>query len=173
MKLTVLTPDDVEVVRGWRNECLESLRTNRPLTYAEQVRFYEDCVSNPNSPHRYYGIYEINFIGMGGLTYIDYINKNAEISLIINPAEQGKGYGQAAVGLLLNEGFRRLALENIYGEVYHCNQPGLKFWTAVVKKYHAFHTTLPNRKFWDGLLWDSTYFSINYQDYADVRKENE
>ncbi|MDD5220903.1 MAG: GNAT family N-acetyltransferase, partial [Candidatus Bipolaricaulis sp.] len=62
------------------------------------------------------------FIGMVGLENIEWENRRAEISIIINPEYKGKGYGTEAVGLLLEQGFMYLNLENIWGECYKSNK---------------------------------------------------
>ena len=125
IELRTLTPDNVERAREWRNQSLVSLRTPFALTVEMQQAFYRDVICNRQSPHRYWGLWEVflqehqrpMYVGMGGLTNIQWENGLAEISLIVDPDQAGRGIGQLAVRALLEEGFDRLRLETICGEV--------------------------------------------------------
>jgi RimJ/RimL family protein N-acetyltransferase len=81
------------------------------------------------------------------------------------PGYRGKGYGAAAVDEILREAFDTLNLDTVYGEVYNCNDAGYSFWSGIIDRYGAYKTMLPDRKFWDGRLWNSIYFSISPDDY--------
>lgn len=178
MKLDTLTKAQCEIVRLWRNEALETLRTPYPLTREMQEDFYEDVICNRNSPHRYWAIIrtiddeieglvpETGFIGMGGLSYIQWENRIGEISLILVPAERRKGYGKKAVELLLDQAFNYMNLKTVWGECYWSNGMGVDFWMKIVeKKYKGFGVALPNRKFWKDRYYDSYYFSIDCNDF--------
>jgi len=106
---------------------------------------------------------------MGGLTNIEWENGLAEISLIIDPSYRGGGRGRMAVQLLLDQAFCRLRLETVFGEVYTIN-PALDFWAKVARHYTADCTTLPRRKFWNGNLYSSMYFSITREGWADAER---
>jgi RimJ/RimL family protein N-acetyltransferase len=103
---------------------------------------------------------------MCGLENISWENRNAEISIIMDPACQGNEHGSQAVELLLNQGFDYLNLENIFGECYLSN-PAVKFWEKNIEKYSGTKTILPNRKYWEGEYWDSLYFNFNKSDYKE------
>jgi RimJ/RimL family protein N-acetyltransferase len=190
MILTDLCLEDVGRIRLWRNQDLSGLRTSHPLTEEEQEAFYKNVICNSKSPHRYWAIKIdgegecLHFIGMAGLTYIQWENRIAEISLIIGGKVKGdsgmsltisgdwqrKGHGTEAVDLVLERGFKYLGLKTIFGECYYCN-PALEFWRKMAAKYNAESTTLPNRKHWDGKHWDSLYFSIDKDEYAAVQRQ--
>ena len=165
MNLCAPTVQDVEQVRLWRNNCLETLRTPYPLTKEMQEQFYREVICTRNSKHRYWSISETEdgieyMIGFGGLTNIEWENRLAEISLIINPEFRRQGKGEQAVELLLREGFNNMNLENIYGECYETNSMQ-GFWKKVCDKYSGKAVILPQRKYWNGKYYDSLYFSIN------------
>lgn len=160
MKLKVLSLLDVEQVRQWRNETLVSLRTPFLLTQEMQTKFYSDVVCNRQADARYWGIWEDKIlIGMCGLENISWENRNAEISIILNPEYHGKGYGSKAIALLFKHGFDYLNLENIFGECYFSN-PSVGFWRKICRDYGAKSCNLPNRKYWKGKYYDSLYFNI-------------
>lgn len=170
MKLGPLTLDQCLAVRWWRNDCMETLRTPYLLTEEMQEEFYRDVCCNRDSPHRYYAIYDDSgaFVGMGGLTFIQWENRLAEISLILDPEDRGRGLGEQAVDMLLAEAFDGMGLKTVTAECYESNQSGISFWTKVADQYGAYRTTLPNRKLWNGRFWSSLYISIDEVDYAKI-----
>ncbi|HIJ71134.1 MAG TPA: GNAT family N-acetyltransferase [Planctomycetes bacterium] len=166
MKLEVLTKDDCEQARIWRNECLVSLRTPYPLTKEQQEQFYHDVICNRNSPHRYWGIHEDGvFIGMGGLTNIAWESRQAEISLILDPAKRGECRGKQAVYLLLDRAFNYLNLDLVYGECYYANTTGQHFWKTIVGDYHGKSSDLRKGKYWNGKTSMTMYFDIEKEEF--------
>jgi RimJ/RimL family protein N-acetyltransferase len=143
-------------VRLWRNQNLQYLRTPYLLTEEMQAGFYSDTVCNRSSDSRFWGIWaDDKFIGQAGLV-IQWENSIAEVSLILDKGETGKGYGEAALNLLLEQGFGNLNLHNICGECYECSG-AVGFWKHMMPTYT---TTLPSRKYWKGKYWDSLYFNF-------------
>lgn len=170
--------EQCQIVRFWRNQARKTLRTPYPLTEEQQDAFYMDVVCNPHSPHRYWAciqdtldrehdIYPGTLLGMGGLTFIQWENRIAEISLILDPYFRGMGLGKEAVDLILAEGFDRMGLKTIFGECY-CTHEGVEFWKKITQQYKGYETVLPNRKFWSGRFWDSLYFSIDADDWRNL-----
>lgn len=184
MKLDVLTREQCQQVRGWRNTELQFLRTPYLITEQMQDEFYDNVINNRDSKHRYFALIEMVerdhvslcsktkrwlpttmdkiFIGMGGLTNIEWENGTAEISLIINPEYRGKGYGKKAVDLLLDEAFKNMRLYSVYGEVYNCGNRG--FWVKMVNKKGGYKTDLKYRKFYNGEMLDSIWFAFKKED---------
>jgi RimJ/RimL family protein N-acetyltransferase len=182
MKLEPLTLNQCELVRQWRNNEMECWRTPFMLTKEMQEDFYRRCCDR-NSPHRYWAIVrtkdeysegchpisEPHFIGMGGITYIQWENRIGEITLIIEPGIRGKGYAEKAVYLLLGQAFNHLNLRTVFGECYECN-PACKFWRKITDKYKSIRIMLPNRKYWNGKYYNSMYFSIDKDDFNNSNK---
>lgn len=161
MKFDALTKDQCEQVRRWRNIDTSILRTSFVLTCKMQNEFYENVICNRKSNDRYWAIIENDcFIGMVGLINISLENRNAEISIIIDPELKRKGFGRKALMMLLEEGFFTLNLDNIYAETYKCN-PDLNFWIKMIDVYNCYNVELPNRKFSNGSYWNSIY--INFE----------
>ena len=151
--LLPLTREQCQLALKWRNQCRLTLRTPYYLTGEMQDKFYEDVICNRNTPHRYYAIIDNDkFIGMGGLTNIEWENGVAEISLIFDPLERNHGHGTEAVGLLLKEAFDNMRLATVFAECYMCNQ-AISFWKRLADGYVILH----RRKFWRGQFWDSIY----------------
>jgi RimJ/RimL family protein N-acetyltransferase len=177
MKLEPLTLEQCEQVRIWRNAEMECWRTPFMLTREMQEDFYKRCCDR-NSPHRYWAInctgnddlisrMGDKFIGMGGITYIQWENRIGEITLIIDPAQRKDGLGEQAVDLLLDQAFNYLNLQTVFGECYTCNE-AWGFWIATVDKYMGYRTNLPRRKYYNSKYWDSLYFSINKDDFNKI-----
>lgn len=171
MQLTCLTKENCEQVRQWRNLDISIYRTAYLITREMQEQFYNDVVCNRKSEHRYWAImHEISeitnsqFIGMVGLCNISLENRNAEISIVIDPKLRRQGLGIEALNLLLDKGFNELNLENIYAETYMCN-PDFKFWDSMTVKYKTRNTILANRKYANGQYWDSLYINFNKNTY--------
>lgn len=166
MKLSALTKDQCEIVRSWRNLNIESLRTSFLLTKEMQEEFYRNVVSNRSGIHRYWAIEDsaCHFIGMGGLTYIEWENGAAEVSLIIDPDWRGLGIGDKAFALLLDQAFNSMRLNMVFGECY-CVNENKKFWEKQVEKYNGYKTILEKKKFANGKFFDSLYFSITKDQY--------
>jgi len=172
MKLEVLSKEDCEKIRKWRNEQMIHLRTPFLLTKEMQEDFYRDVVCNWNAPHRYWGIYEsdVGLIGIGGITNIQWENSIGEITLVLDPKQTGKGLGEAAVDLVLDQAFNRLNLKTVCGECYICN-PAKNFWDKIRVKYKGYAAILPRRKYWNGQISDSIYFSIDRDDFNNSNKQ--
>lgn len=173
MQLKVLSYNDVEQARIWRNETLSMNRTPYPLTQEQQAKFYHEVVCNRQANSRYWGIWEANsltenetYIGMGEITNISLENRNGEIGLLMNP-----GYvymANEAIDLILEQAFEHLNLENIYGECYLCSGY-IGIWISIALRYYEDSdalTFLPKRKYWQGQYYDSLYFNINKGDWA-------
>ena len=159
MKLEVLTRGQCQLVREWRNNELQAWRTPYMLTEKMQDNFYDDIVQDRNSKHRYFAIMGGGqFIGMGGLTNIEWENGTAEISLIINPNYRRKRCGTEAVDLLLDEAFDRMRLYSVHGEEYACGC--IEFWSHIIDRSSAYSVKLQDRKFYNGIMYDSMWFSI-------------
>lgn len=185
MKLDALTKEQCEQVRIWRNAEMEVWRTPFMLTEGMQAEFYYDRVGNRSSPHRYWAIVrtiedeikgvvpETGFLGMGGITYIQWENRIGEITLIIDPKLRKDGLGEKAVDLLLDQAFNHLNLQTVFGEVYGCNVDGWEFWKKLANREwdtHGCWTVIPHRKYWSGLYHNSGYFSFDKDDFNNRNK---
>jgi RimJ/RimL family protein N-acetyltransferase len=132
-----------------------------------QEQFYREVICDRDSPHRYWILEDDTIEGMGGITNIQWENRLGEISLLIRPESRGKGYGEKAVELLLDQAFNHLNLKTVYGECYACNR-ALTFWAKIIGIYNAYETKLPARKYLNDVYCSSLYFSIDADEYRKV-----
>lgn len=76
-------------IMKWRNEQIYHLRQPRPLTEDDQQQYFDNVVSklydNPNPDQILFSYLEKGVcIGYGGLVHINWIDRNAEISFIMD-----------------------------------------------------------------------------------------
>jgi RimJ/RimL family protein N-acetyltransferase len=163
--------EDCEQVRLWRNEALYALRTPYQLTQEQQADFYRNVVCDRNARARYWAVRNgagerhamgeaaHPLIGMVGLENIEWENRRAEISIMLDPAYRGKGYGETALELLLEQGFKHLNLDHIWGECYGSN-PAMRFWTRMADKHNGKTAIITDTKYWDGTYYPSYHFTF-------------
>ncbi|MGN0442444.1 MAG: GNAT family N-acetyltransferase [Acutalibacteraceae bacterium] len=71
-----------------------------------------------------YGVFSVRngqYLGNIGLIGINYTNKSADITYIVNPAFQGRGYATLASKLIIAYGFDFLELQRIHGKCMDFN----------------------------------------------------
>jgi len=161
MRLDALTLEQCEQVRLWRNDALYALRTPYPLTAEQQAEFYRNVVCDRNARSRYWAvILADSFVGQAGLENIEWENRRAEISLLIDTQYRGKGIGEQAFELLMEQGFKYMNLDHIWGECYLSN-PAIKFWTRLAEKHNAKTVVIPATRFWEGNTVASYHFTFS------------
>lgn len=80
--------DRLDIMK-WRNEQIYHLRQNKPLTEEDQTNYFTNIVSklfDQDFPNQilFSFLQDGKCIGYGGLVHINWIDKNAEISFIMN-----------------------------------------------------------------------------------------
>ena len=88
-KLVPIRYEDRFAIMKWRNEQMYHLRQDKPLTEKSQDDYFNGTVAklfDNEKPNQILFSYLLNgnCIGYGGLVHIDWIDKNAEISFIMN-----------------------------------------------------------------------------------------
>ncbi|GKU76809.1 GNAT family N-acetyltransferase [Paenibacillus sp. L3-i20] len=87
--ITPLRSEDVLFIKQWRNEQMDVLRQKKWITDEDQLNYYSKVVVptfTEEEPRMMLFSYMSNgsLIGYGGLTNIDWDNKRAEISYLVN-----------------------------------------------------------------------------------------
>ena len=129
--LDTLQDDDIWQMREWRNALKRVCREYRDISDDHQVDWWESYriqAREPNPETLLWGIYneDNELIGVGGWTYINWHTRRAELTYYLAPEMAGKGYGKAALKLLLDKAFHDLALHSVYGEVHEFNEASVK-----------------------------------------------
>jgi RimJ/RimL family protein N-acetyltransferase len=135
-----------------------------PNTIEKQTEFYERIVSSKE--HLVLAIIDKatdKHIGVIGLHKINWINRNAEIAMMIGETEfQKKGYGMEAMALMVEHGFKRLNLHKIWGgqDIGHA-----RFRKALERIGFKLEATLKEELYHDGKYHDKTIISVFAKDF--------
>jgi len=109
-------------IMKWRNEQIYHLRQNKPLTEEDQNRYFEQVVSklfDQEQPNQllFSLLEDQTCIGYGGLVHINWVDRNAEISFIMNTSLEEQNFEAIWVDYLFlieQVAFRTLNLHKIY-----------------------------------------------------------
>jgi RimJ/RimL family protein N-acetyltransferase len=167
IRLATLTDADAEPTARWREAARANLRTPYVRSVEEQRAFIAGLPAH-RMEYRYWAVQvprlsgEWQTVGIAGLSPICWENGIAEVSLVLDPARIGKGYGGQALRLLLSEAFDNLRLTQVVAEVYAHN-PALGFWEKQAGRWGATRVVLPARKFWNFKYHDGIYFAFQWK----------
>lgn len=122
----------LDATRAWANDTELRSRILRVLPVGEQdqERWFENLATNPSRlvfaiQERDEGVH----IGNTGLYNIDFLHRRAEFWILIARGEhRGRGYGRAALGLLVDYGFDELNLNRVYLHVGADNAPAIALY---------------------------------------------
>ncbi|MEK8180273.1 GNAT family N-acetyltransferase [Flavobacterium buctense] len=114
--------EDRIAIMKWRNEQIYHLRQQKPLTIEDQDHYFNNVVSklfDQEQPNQILFSFLENdlCIGYGGLVHINWVDKNAEISFIMNTALESLRFHEiwcAYLGLINQVAFQDLNLHKLY-----------------------------------------------------------
>ena len=120
--MTPIRLEDRYDIMKWRNDQIYHLRQDKPLTKEDQDAYFENVVVKlfgDDQPNQIlFSFLEDNVsIGYGGLVNINWIDKNAEISFIMNTELEENRFHELWLTFLIlieNVGFNSLNLHKIY-----------------------------------------------------------
>jgi RimJ/RimL family protein N-acetyltransferase len=121
-KIVPIRYEDRLDIMKWRNEQIYHLRQAKTLTESDQDNYFSNVVANlfeEENPNQILLSYLENgkCIGYGGLVHINWIDKNAEISFIMNTKlekEYFEFHWQTFLEMLEQVAFTELNLHKIY-----------------------------------------------------------
>tara|TARA_Y100000310_G_scaffold338518_1_gene428354 strand:- start:1144 stop:1716 length:573 start_codon:yes stop_codon:yes gene_type:complete len=81
--------EDIQKIRKWRNDQVKGLRQNKRLSITEQTKYFRNYIMSQSKLSRpetfLFGLKkDNNLIGYGGLVYISWTNRRAEISFLLD-----------------------------------------------------------------------------------------
>lgn len=103
-------------------------------------------------------LYDINKIGMGGLTNISINNSRCELYMYLDPNFHGKGFGYESCKALCNHAFQKLNLNKVFLYTFSSNNRANKLYEKVgfklegVLKKHTYKEGVPHDRNIYGLL---------------------
>jgi RimJ/RimL family protein N-acetyltransferase len=121
-KLVPIRHEDRYEIMKWRNEQIYHLRQKEPLSVEQQDTYFENVVSklfDQEQPNQILFSFLNNeeLIGYGGLVHINWVDRNAEISLVMNTKLEENGFINIWVKYLMIVkliSFKILDLHKIY-----------------------------------------------------------
>lgn len=126
--LVPLREQDVFAIKEWRNAQLDVLRQRRPLSDADQRRYFQNVVRPTFSAARpeqilFSYLVDDTCLGYGGLVHIDWEAQRAELSFLVDPAvaADAERYDEVFarfIGLVQRIAFGRLGLQRLWTETY-------------------------------------------------------
>ena len=113
---------DRYAIMKWRNEQIYHLRQSEPLTPSDQDRYFEEVVAklfDREQPDQILFSYleGDKCIGYGGLVHINWTDKNAELSFLMDTALEENRFAElwsAYLPLIEQVAFEELRLHKIY-----------------------------------------------------------
>ncbi len=110
-------------------------------------------------------VYLNKYVGVCGLTNINWQARHAEISLYIDSCERGKNLGIKTLFLLCEHGFKDFNLNKLWGEVFNNNIASLKIFKRlgfIATPGHIQHY------YRNGQYIDTTFMSILASDWEHI-----
>ncbi len=155
-KYTILPirDEDKYDIMQWRNEQIYHLRQAEPLTKEKQDWYYENVVSKlfeEKQPNQILFSYLENdvCIGYGGLVHINWIDKNAEISFVMNTKLEAKYFESHWINfvqLLEQVAFKDLNFHRIFTFAFDLRP---RLYTALEKLEFQKEAILRDHYFWN------------------------
>ena len=119
--------NEIEQIRIWRNNSIKFLRQNRKISKKEQILYFKKNIYEQTllrrPKHILFAFKKDNIlIGYGGLVHISWENKNAELSLLLDPKYNDKKkykiFFNKYIDLVIKFSFNRCKLKKIYTQTF-------------------------------------------------------
>ncbi len=127
-RMVPLRMEDIFQIKQWRNEQIDILRQNALLTDEMQKAYYENVIkpsfSNDKPDQILFSVFKNDqFIGYGGMVHIDWKNKAAELSFLVETTrskdtETYKADFAAFLTMIKKAAFNDLKFYRIFAETY-------------------------------------------------------
>lgn len=171
-----LSYEDLSMIKDWRNSQMEILRQWKPLTDANQERWYQIVSDDQNqvifSIKEYNELNHLQLTGYCGITNIDYINHRGEISFLVDPTracdpELYRTYFSTVLYLLCQYGFDELNLHKMFTETFDFREEHIKILEdfgfrkdGIMREHH----------YTKGNYWNSVIHSIIQNEWKKKRR---
>ena len=142
IKIRAMENSDLELVRQWRNNPYfrQFFREYRELSVEHKNSWFNKTVLDDRF-HMFIieDAESSEPVGVSGLTYIDWVNRHADVHFYIGKDEAwiDKKYSPDAIQTILNYGFNTLNLNKLWAEVYEIDGKKLEFYSEIGFKIDA------------------------------------
>ena len=165
---------EMELIRKWRNEQIDYLRQNKPLTKDEQSKYYHQVIKKSfyeKKPEMilFSFILKNSCIGYGGFVHIDWNLKKAELSFVLNTnrtekLETYKKEFSIFLKIILNIGFKQILFNKIFTETFDIRPNTI---LVLEKAGFVLENRLLSKNYINGLYVDSLFHRILKSDYVE------
>ena len=169
IKLRAIENSDLPIIQNWRNdECLRRyFREYRDFSMIQLENWYNNMIID--SRFEFFIIenienHKITSLGIAGITYIDWVNRHADIHFYIGKDSQwiDNTYSIKAFNLIQNYGFNMLNLNKLWAEIYEIDSKKLKFFKTQGYKVDA---SLREHYYYEGKYYTSHILSKLKNEY--------
>ncbi len=172
VKFRSLEVEDLPKLRDWRNskQVKRTTREYRLLNMFNQKNWFESLHKNNPPIDIMFGILDKKgkLIGVCGLTYIDWKNRNAEISIYLSGERwQEKKDTKDAIRLLTKYGFEELGLHKVFAEIYSFVQETIGLYKSL-----GFHNdgSIRDTVWRNNKWWSSQFYSMLESEFKNEKK---
>lgn len=166
--LRAIEHDDLYKFLEWRNkpDLRKNFREYKELNFSNQEKWFNNIVLNSqnNVMFAIVNLENNELIGACGLNYIDWVNRNADLSIYIgeNDVYIDDKFAPDATDLLIDYGFNELNLHRIYVEIYDID---LKKQKLLESLNFNFDGLLRETHWTDGKWCNSLFYSVLEHEY--------
>lgn len=158
IRLRAIEKEDLKQLRNWRNEpeIKKFTREYRELSMQNQLQWLDSLASDKNTIMFAVETKKGKLVGCTGLTYIDWKNSRAEVSIYIGDKNyKGKGYGTDTLKTLIKYGFEELNLHLLFGEIFEYNKANIGLFEKCGFKKDGVlrHRLYRDRKYWNSIIY--------------------
>ncbi|RZD46117.1 MAG: hypothetical protein CXT78_04525 [Thaumarchaeota archaeon] len=158
--LRALEKEDLPSLKEWRNSLhvRKSTREYKLLNMINQKNWFESIHQSNPPKDIMFGILNKRkkLIGVTGLTYIDWKNRNSEISIYFSTKNwQANHEAKEVINLIMEYGFEELNLNRLYVEIFSLMKENVKLFKKMkfIKEGQLREKIWRQNKWWDTLIF--------------------
>ena len=161
--LRAISPDDLEQLRLWRNnpEFRKHFREYLDISQQMQMKWFQDTVNEDRNTIMFAIVDKKTgqLLGCCGLCYINWVHRNADLSIYIGADDvyiDSDGYAKDACLTLMSYGFNEINLHKIWTEIYEFDHRKIELYDDLGFSVDG---RLRENYFYDGKWWESILLS--------------
>ena len=169
-KIAPIRFEDRGIIMKWRNQQMYHLRQNKILTIEDQNLYFENVVKQlfiDNEPKQLlFSFFEKDkIVGYGGIVHVDWENKNAEISFILdteNESQHFENFWMHFLKLIEEVSFENLHLHKLYTYAFDLRP---KLYNVLESYFYIKEAELR-----DHVFFNNTYINVIIHSKINARK---
>lgn len=157
--------EDLFLLQKWRNDekLRRYFREHREFSAQQKLDWYNKMVKDDRS---YMFMLEHNqeSVGVAGLTYVDWINRHADVHFYIGKDSKwiDDKYAPNSIDIILDYGFNTINMNKLWAEIYEIDTKKLSFFQDLGFKVDA---TLREHYYYNGKYYTSYILSLLKGEY--------